>query len=334
MSFNRLTTYSTGKTTVARLFAEFMREVGALYSKRVKETSGAKLVFKGPKYAKTKVKLGGTLFVDEAYQLTAPYVSGDGRQALDVLLTGMENNVGRLIVIFVGYKEDMESFFEHNPGLASRIPYILQFDDFSDDELWKIMCDKIDEKYGRGKMEVQDGTDGLYMHIAIRRLGLGRGNKSFGNARAVENLLARIAERQALRYRKEMREYNENREGRKKPEKFFFTQEDLIGPDPSKAKFQSKAWKKMQDLIGLQSVKEAVQHMIGMIELNYRRELAELHPLRIPLNQVFVGSPGTGKTTVAKLYGQILADLGLLSRGEGKCLKRLKEESIADRISR
>ena len=308
-----------------------MQEVGAISSGRVKETTGAKLAFKGPKRAKKLVKDGGILFVDEAYQLTAPYVSGSGRQALDVLLTGMETEIGRLIVIFAGYKEDMESFFEHNPGLASRIPYTLQFDNFSDAELWKIMCDNIEDKYKSGGMEVQDGIDGLYMHIAIRRLGLGRENKSFGNARAVENLLARFAERQALRYRKETREYNEKRKGREKPKKNFFTKEDLIGPDPTQAKFQSKAWKELQDLTGLESVKNAVKHLIGMIELNYRRELAELHPLRIPLNQVFVGSPGTGKTTVAKLYGQILVDLGLLSRGGGECLKRLKEESIADR---
>ena len=308
-----------------------MQEVGAISSERVKETSGAKLAFKGPEHAEELVSLGGILFVDEAYQLAAPYALGGGRQALDIILTGMENEIGNLIVIFAGYKEDMESFFEHNPGLASRIPYTLQFDNFSDAELWKIMCNKIKEKYKRGGMKVQDGTDGLYMHIAIRRLGLGRENKSFGNARAVENLLARFAERQAVRYRKEIREYNENREGREKPEKNFFTQEDLIGPDPAQAKFQSKAWKELQDLTGLESVKSAVKHMIGMIELNYRRELAELHPLRIPLNQVFVGSPGTGKTTVAKLYGQILVDLGLLSRGGGKCLKRLKEEIIADR---
>lgn len=309
-------TQTKGKTTVARIYAEFLRSVGVLDSADVKETSGAKLAFKGPHGAKRIIKKlvrygeGGVLFVDEAYQLVAPYAAGAGRQALDIILTEMENNIGKLVVIFVGYKDDMASFFEHNPGLASRIPYCFHFADFSDEQLWTILRDNFKAKYGR-KLRIEDGMKGLYTHVAIRRLGRSRNNRGFGNARAVENLLARISERQAVRVK------DEQRRG-ESPNPHFFKKEDLIGKDPTEAKLQSSAWAELQKLIGLDSVKRSVEHLIGIMERNYQRELDELKPLQMTLNQVFVGSPGTGKTTVAKLYGEILADIGLLSKGEGK----------------
>ncbi|KAL1638042.1 hypothetical protein SLS58_009063 [Diplodia intermedia] len=251
---------------------------------------------------------GGVLFIDEAYQLVAPHVSASGRQALDVLLTWMENNVGKLVVIFAGYREGMEPLFEHNPGLLSRIPYTVQFDDFSDEELWSVLCNNINDRYN-GRMRIQEGMEGLWIHVAIRRLGRCRKSKGFGNARSIENLLAVIAEHQAIRVKAE------HRRG-EKPDFHCLTKEDLIGPDPTKVEFRSSALGQLQEMIGLESVKASTKAMIEMIKRNYARELREERPLQVSLNQVFVGSPGTGKTTVAKLYGKILADLGLLSKGD------------------
>ena len=222
----------------------------------------------------------------------------------------MENNFDKLAMVFVGYKDEMEAFFDYNPGLPSRIPHVMDFEDFTARELWNILCAYINDRY-KGKMEVDDGMDGLYMRIAIRRLEKGRGRRGFGNARAAQNLANKMFQRQAARLKHEKNNF------------LFLTKEDVIGPDPTKIFYRSQAWKEIEGLVGLAEVKERIENIFRLTRFNYQRELRQDKPLDITLNQLFVGSAGTGKTTVSKLYGQVLLDLGYLSEGEGKSLKTI-----------
>lgn len=224
------------------------------------------------------------------------------------MLAEMENNVGKLVFILAGYRKEMEKFFEHNPGIPSRIPYQLCFKDYSDKELHVMLRRLVFKKYN-GQMKVEDGIDGLYARIVVQRLGRGRGTEGFGNARALHNVFSRVTERQAARVKKE-------RAIGLRPDDFLLLSEDLIGPKPADALESNEAWLKLQEMIGLNLVKETVRVFIDLVSANYERELQGKVPLRVPLNRVFTGSPGTGKTTVAKLFGQLLVDLGLLSNGE------------------
>ena len=301
-----------GKTTVARLYAKFLASAGVLPGAAIEETTGSKLASDGIPTCKKLIEDvlaagGGAIFIDEAYQLVSGTSFG-GAQVLDFLLAEVENLTGKIVFILAGYNKHMEKFFAHNPGIPSRFPHSFQFEDYEDTELRQILEYQIKKRF-QGRMKVEGGLQGLYCRIVARRVGYGRGREGFGNARAVENTFANILSRQAIRLSRERR-------AGKTPDDLLLTKEDLIGPEPSRALDGNKSWQKLKKLTGLEAVKDSIKALFDSIQENYERELEEKSLLQFNLNRVFLGSPGTGKTTVAKLYGQVLADIGFLSNGE------------------
>jgi probable Rubsico expression protein CbbX len=188
----------TGKTTVALRMAQILHRLGYVRKGHLVAVTRDDLVgqYIGHTAPKTKEvlkkALGGVLFIDEAYYLYRPDNERDyGQEAIEILLQVMENQRDDLVVILAGYKDRMDTFFQSNPGLSSRIAHHLDFPDYAHGELRAIadrMLQSLNYRFGEGAREAFD--EYLQRRIA---------QPHFANARSVRNALDRMRLRQASR---------------------------------------------------------------------------------------------------------------------------------------
>lgn len=134
----------TAKTTVARLFAEIMKDEAILSTGKFVEVGRADLVGQHVGHTAPLVKKkfrdaqGGMLFIDEAYSLCDSYENGFGDEAINTIVQEMENHRDDVIVIFAGYPEPMKQFLDRNPGMQSRIAFQIEFENYTTEELCAI----------------------------------------------------------------------------------------------------------------------------------------------------------------------------------------------------
>jgi len=188
----------TGKTTVAMRMAEILHRLGYVRKGHLVAVTRDDLVgqYIGHTAPKTKEVLkkamGGVLFIDEAYYLYRPENERDyGQEAIEILLQVMENQRDDLVVILAGYKDRMDTFFQSNPGLSSRVAHHLDFPDYAVDELLQISQHMLSDQHYR----FGDGAADAFQDYLERR----KAQPHFANARSVRNALDRARLRQASR---------------------------------------------------------------------------------------------------------------------------------------
>lgn len=311
----------TGKTTVARIFGQIFSALGVLPKGHLVEVDRQALVanYVGQTAQKTTEAidraLGGTLFIDEAYTLATTGGENDfGKEAIDTLLKRMEDDRGKFIVIAAGYTDEMKQFIESNPGIQSRFTKTIHFDDYTPDHLLEIT-------------EISCKADGLELskelkkalHKYFTELYRNR-DKNFGNARIVRNMVSAAKQKRLLRLSELSHEEREKEENKQLLIEDF---EELqkaatkakkyeISTDPEGLK---KVMDELNSLTGLKSVKEGVEKLINGLKVAKLRKERGLQVIEKPLHSVFLGNPGTGKTTVARLMSKVYKELGLLERG-------------------
>ncbi|NUH84903.1 AAA family ATPase [Bacillus firmus] len=296
----------TGKTTIARLLAKIYHSLGVLPREEVIEADRSQLVggFVGQTEenvrAAVEKAIGGVLFIDEAYSLKREGQTGSdyGQTAIDTLvslMTGTEYG-GKFAVIMAGYPEEMRQFLDSNPGLRSRFPEsnFIALPDYSNRELLQIA-----EKLSADNDYVL--TEGAKQELS-KRIEKERVDDTFGNARTVRNIVL-----DAIFKKGSQAKSNENIMSYTLLEKEDFESEEeekLMNPR-----------EQLDRLIGLETVKKEVQNLVSFVKMQQVRRERGLPVVPIQLHSVFTGNPGTGKTTVAKIYAELLKECGFLKRG-------------------
>ncbi len=307
----------TGKTTVARYMGHILRSLGLLRRGHMKEYTATELMSRvfgeeahGDFSAVAREAMDGVLFIDEAYQLHTD-TTGRGRAILDAMVPFLSDNAANICVIFAGYEDDMENLLEYNPGFKSRFAETIYFENYTGAQLHSILLEALS---ARG-IEADDDYRELSLRALTRYVELHGKRRDFGNARYVVNtFLPASLDAQTRRLVDEYgedfpRELKKQLTGRDIPEDLVrLTKVPLPKPDTRPAA------EKIESLVGYGKIKEELRRLIKNAKYNRENEFA-ISGMPERLHWVLEGGPGTGKTKIAKLIGQVYRECGILPKG-------------------
>lgn len=310
----------TGKTTVAKMMGAIYKKMGLLTKGHVHEVDRSDLVgeYIGQTAPKVKTAItkarGGVLFIDEAYALARSNDDSKdfGREAIEILVKEMSNGIGDLAIIVAGYPKEMKHFINSNPGLRSRFKHYFEFPDYMPQELIQI-SEYSAEQYGvmftkKAKQRINELIIEAFRNRDI----------NFGNARFVFDLVEKAKINLGLRVMRS-----------RKPELLPDKELNLIrSEDVSKISLKTAKSKpeipvdkellklslaELDELIGMENIKKEIYNLVDVV--NFHKTSGKDVLNNFYLHTVFIGNPGTGKTTVARILTKIYKALGLLERG-------------------
>lgn len=310
----------TGKTTVAKMMGAIYKHMGLLSKGHVHEVDRSDIVGEyigqtAPKVKKAITRArGGVLFIDEAYALarTNDDSKDFGREAIEILVKEMSTQKGDLAIIVAGYPKEMDHFINSNPGLKSRFKHNFEFPDYMPQELIQIAAYAA-KQYGVFFSKASKAKLDELIIDAFRNRG-----KNFGNARFVFDLVEKAKVNLGLRVMK-----------LDSPEKLSDrTLNQIILEDVNEISLGNAKLKplipvdrilletslaELDELIGMENIKKEIHELVDIV--NFHKSSGKDVLNNFFLHTLFIGNPGTGKTTVARILAKIYKALGLLERG-------------------
>ena len=288
--------------------ANVFKTLGILSRGQLIEADRSKLVagFSGQTAIKTNQLVdsasGGVLFIDEAYTLASGDNDSFGSEAIDTLLKRLEDDRGKFICIVAGYTRQMHDFIDSNPGMKSRFTQTINFEDYSSEELSQIFFNMATARKFSMDDEVKDAVKRMFDQIYLRR------DRNFGNAREARKMFDETVENQSHRLVEEMGRHTVT-----DTDMYTIVAADLPSNKSQAVRPLDEVLNDMDDFVGMRSVKNLIRRLAVQSMFMKQRSASGIGNVQqLVMNFVLTGNPGTGKTSVSRLMGELLQSMDIL----------------------